>query len=141
MTKRNIYFSFSLCVSRARERLLDVSQTPNKRGKPQNFQNKKRNSNLKFFSLSMDPNTALELVKQGVTLLLLDVPQYTLFGIDTQVLLLILYSSSSSSVAFTYIYSSINQSTWQMFSVGPSFKGIKMIPPGYFNCQKSSCFM
>ncbi|XP_075673308.1 uncharacterized protein LOC142642772 isoform X1 [Castanea sativa] len=48
----------------------------------------------------MDPNTALELVKQGVTLLLLDVPQYTLLGIDTQ-----------------------------MFSVGPAFKGIKMIPP------------
>ncbi|KAK4564928.1 hypothetical protein RGQ29_006822 [Quercus rubra] len=48
----------------------------------------------------MEPNTALELVKQGVTLLLLDVPQYTLLGIDTQ-----------------------------MFSVGPAFKGIKMIPP------------
>ena len=41
---------------------------------------------------------------------------------------------------------------WQMFSVGPAFKGIKMIPPashflyytsstrlGYFNCQKSLC--
>lgn len=49
----------------------------------------------------MDPETALELVKQGVTLLLLDVPQYTLVGIDTQ-----------------------------MFTVGPAFKGIKMIPPG-----------
>ncbi|KAK7826553.1 protein aar2 like protein [Quercus suber] len=46
---------------------------------------KKRNSNLKlFFFLSMDPDTALELVKQGATLLLLDVPQYTLLGIDTQ---------------------------------------------------------
>lgn len=33
----------------------------------------------------MDPETALELVKQGSTLLLLDVPQYTLVGIDTQV--------------------------------------------------------
>uniref|UniRef100_A0A0A0M0D1 Protein AAR2 homolog n=1 Tax=Cucumis sativus TaxID=3659 RepID=A0A0A0M0D1_CUCSA len=49
----------------------------------------------------MDPETSLELVKHGVTVLLLDVPQYTLLGIDTQ-----------------------------MFSVGPSFKGIKMIPPG-----------
>ncbi|KAL5811739.1 hypothetical protein ACOSQ3_026689 [Xanthoceras sorbifolium] len=49
----------------------------------------------------MDPDAALELVKRGVTLLLLDVPQYTLVGIDTQ-----------------------------MFSVGPAFKGIKMIPPG-----------
>ncbi|KAI4307626.1 hypothetical protein L6164_030794 [Bauhinia variegata] len=49
----------------------------------------------------MDPETALELVQHGVTLLLLDVPQYTLVGIDTQ-----------------------------MFSVGPAFKGIKMIPPG-----------
>ncbi|KAH7556945.1 hypothetical protein JRO89_XS11G0015500 [Xanthoceras sorbifolium] len=47
------------------------------------------------------PDAALELVKHGVTLLLLDVPQYTLVGIDTQ-----------------------------MFSVGPAFKGIKMIPPG-----------
>ncbi|KAL5126829.1 Protein AAR2 [Glycine soja] len=43
----------------------------------------------------------LELVKHGVTLLLLDVPQYTLVAVDTQ-----------------------------MFSVGPAFKGIKMIPPG-----------
>lgn len=49
----------------------------------------------------MDPETALELVKQGATILLLDVPQYTLVGIDTQ-----------------------------MFTVGPAFKGIKMIPPG-----------
>lgn len=49
----------------------------------------------------MDPETVLELVKQGATLLLLDVPQYTLVGIDTQ-----------------------------MFTVGPAFKGIKMIPPG-----------
>ncbi|KAH1108351.1 hypothetical protein J1N35_012119 [Gossypium stocksii] len=49
----------------------------------------------------MDADKALELVKSGATLLLLDVPQYTLIGIDTQV-----------------------------FSVGPAFKGIKMIPPG-----------
>ncbi|KAH7533849.1 hypothetical protein FEM48_Zijuj04G0175400 [Ziziphus jujuba var. spinosa] len=49
----------------------------------------------------MDPETALGLVKQGSTLLLLGVPQYTLVGIDTQ-----------------------------MSSVGPAFKGIKMIPPG-----------
>ncbi|KAF2295380.1 hypothetical protein GH714_032708 [Hevea brasiliensis] len=49
----------------------------------------------------MDPETALEFVKHGATLLLLDVPQYTLLGIDTQ-----------------------------MFTVGPAFKGIKMIPPG-----------
>lgn len=49
----------------------------------------------------MDADKALELLKSGATLLLLDVPQYTLFGIDTQV-----------------------------FSVGPAFKGIKMIPPG-----------
>ncbi|XP_058087854.1 uncharacterized protein LOC131234883 [Magnolia sinica] len=49
----------------------------------------------------MDPETALGLAQQGSTLLLLDVPQFTLVGIDTQ-----------------------------MFSVGPAFKGIKMIPPG-----------
>ncbi|KAJ6801404.1 protein AAR2-like protein [Iris pallida] len=59
-------------------------------------------------SVGMDQETALELVKKGSTLLLLDVPQFTLLGIDTQV-----------------------------FSVGPIFKGIKMIPPGphfvYYN--------
>ncbi|KAI0513919.1 hypothetical protein KFK09_009951 [Dendrobium nobile] len=49
----------------------------------------------------LDRETALELVKKGGTLLLLDVPQFTLFGIDTQI-----------------------------FSVGPNFKGIKMLPPG-----------
>ncbi|GMH19020.1 hypothetical protein Nepgr_020861 [Nepenthes gracilis] len=49
----------------------------------------------------MDPEKALEFVKHGSTLLLLDVPQYTLVGIDTQV-----------------------------FSAGPLFMGIKMIPPG-----------
>ncbi|XP_073144694.1 uncharacterized protein [Henckelia pumila] len=49
----------------------------------------------------MDPETALEYVKHGATLLLLDAPQFTLIGIDTQ-----------------------------MFSSGPKFKGIKMIPPG-----------
>ncbi|MFS7890449.1 putative A1 cistron-splicing factor, AAR2, AAR2 domain superfamily [Helianthus anomalus] len=49
----------------------------------------------------MDADTALELVKKGAALLFLDVPQHTLFGIDTQI-----------------------------FSVGPNFKGIKMIPPG-----------
>ena len=123
-------FRFSLCASRTRESLLDVSQTSNKKEKPQNFQNKKRNSNLKFFlSQSMDPDTALELVKQGVTLFLLDVPQYTLLGFDTQLLLLILYSSSFFCLLLLIIYSSINQSMWQMFSVGPAFKGIKMIPP------------
>ncbi|KAI4320307.1 hypothetical protein MLD38_033803 [Melastoma candidum] len=49
----------------------------------------------------MDSETALELVKRGATLLLLDVPPHSLVGIDTQV-----------------------------FSVGPAFRGIKMIPPG-----------
>ena len=104
-------FRFSLCASRARESLLDVSQTSNKKEKPQNFQNKKGYGNLKFFlSQSMEPNTALELVKQGVTLLLLDVPQYTLLGIDTQVLLLILYSTSFFCLLLLiFIHQSIDQ--------------------------------
>ncbi|KAJ4788642.1 AAR2 family protein [Rhynchospora pubera] len=51
--------------------------------------------------MEMDSDTALDLVKKGASLLLLDVPQFTLLGIDTQV-----------------------------FSVGPKFKGMKMIPPG-----------
>ncbi|PAN36983.1 hypothetical protein PAHAL_7G022900 [Panicum hallii] len=59
----------------------------------------------------MDPEAATELVRKGSTLLLLDVPQRTLFGIDTQV-----------------------------FSVGPKFKGMKMVPPGphFVYCCSSS---
>uniref|UniRef100_M8BUL2 Protein AAR2 homolog n=1 Tax=Aegilops tauschii TaxID=37682 RepID=M8BUL2_AEGTA len=49
----------------------------------------------------MDPEAATELARKGVTLLLLDVPQHTVLGLDTQV-----------------------------FSVGPRFRGIKMVPPG-----------
>ncbi|KAM7253850.1 hypothetical protein ACFE04_012624 [Oxalis oulophora] len=61
--------------------------------------------------MEIDSETALQLVKQGVTLLLLDVPQYTLLGIDTQI-----------------------------FSVGPAFKGIKMIPPGlHFDLLTMEC--
>jgi A1 cistron-splicing factor AAR2 len=33
----------------------------------------------------MDPEAATELVRKGVTLLLLDVPQHTVLGVDTQV--------------------------------------------------------
>ncbi|XP_020523331.1 protein AAR2 homolog isoform X5 [Amborella trichopoda] len=51
--------------------------------------------------LPMNSETALRLVKNGGTILMLDVPRFTLIGIDTQV-----------------------------FSAGPNFKGIKMIPPG-----------
>ncbi|KAL3625610.1 hypothetical protein CASFOL_030555 [Castilleja foliolosa] len=49
----------------------------------------------------MDLETALELVKHGATLLLLDDPQHTLIGVNTQ-----------------------------MYYSGPNFKGVKMIPPG-----------
>ncbi|XP_057791702.1 uncharacterized protein LOC131008706 isoform X2 [Salvia miltiorrhiza] len=57
----------------------------------------------------MEAEKALELVKKGATLLALDVPPYTLFGIDTQI-----------------------------FSAGPNFKGIKMIPPGIHYIYYSS---
>jgi A1 cistron-splicing factor AAR2 len=35
----------------------------------------------------MDPEAATELARKGVTLLLLDVPQHTVLGLDTQVVL------------------------------------------------------
>lgn len=58
----------------------------------------------------MDSETALELVKHGATIVLLDVPLYTMIGIDTQA-----------------------------YSSGPNFMGIKMIPPGvhfvYYSCS------
>ena len=49
----------------------------------------------------MDLDTELGLVKHGVTFFLLVVPQYTLVGIDAQVL--ILYACTN-----LYIHSSIN---------------------------------
>ena len=49
----------------------------------------------------MDPETAKRLFFEGATLILLDVPQGTEFGID--------YTS---------------------WNVGPRFKGVKMVPPG-----------
>ena len=53
------------------------------------------------YSVKLNPTDALELVKQGASLLILDMPPGTLLGFDLQTL-----------------------------SVGPLFKGIKMIPPG-----------
>ena len=50
----------------------------------------------------MDPDLAKELFLHGATLLILDVPEGTEFGID--------YNS---------------------WTVGPKFKGVKMIPPGF----------
>ena len=106
-------------------------------------------ANLKFFFLSMDPDTVLELVKQGVTLLLLDVPQQTLLSIDTHVLLLILYSSFFFSLLLIFIHQSINQ-CGRCFLLGLLLRAsswflllliffIIVHPPGYFNFQKSSC--
>ncbi|KAK8965602.1 hypothetical protein KSP40_PGU016199 [Platanthera guangdongensis] len=68
-------------------------------------------------TMQIDQEIGLELVKTGGTLLLLDVPQLTLFGIDTQ-----------------------------MFSVGPNFMGLKMLPPGphfvyYCSSNKTLCLM
>jgi len=60
------------------------------------------------YKIDMDPDKALDLVKHGASLLLLNVPPSTSFGMDTQV-----------------------------FTVGLNFKGMKMIPPGphfvYYN--------
>ncbi|GBF99801.1 hypothetical protein Rsub_12554 [Raphidocelis subcapitata] len=53
------------------------------------------------YSVSLDPDSARRLAGAGATLLLLDVPQATLLGLDQQV-----------------------------FVVGPRFKGVKMVPPG-----------
>ncbi|XP_064402615.1 protein AAR2 homolog [Halichondria panicea] len=53
-------------------------------------------------SKSMDPELAKKLFHEGATLVILDVPQGTEFGID--------YNS---------------------WTVGPKFKGVKMIPPGF----------
>ena len=53
------------------------------------------------YAVHMDPTQALELVQQGAILLILAVPQGTILGVDQAV-----------------------------FTVGPRFQGIKMLPPG-----------
>lgn len=53
------------------------------------------------YTLKVDNNTARELATKGATLVLLDVPEGTVIGMDQQT-----------------------------FRVGPKFKGIKMVPPG-----------
>ncbi len=50
----------------------------------------------------MDPDSARKLFYEGATLIVLDMPQGAEFGID--------YNS---------------------WTVGPKFKGVKMIPPGF----------
>jgi len=53
------------------------------------------------YHVNMNSDQALHLVKVGASLLFLNVPASTSFGIDLQ-----------------------------MFVVGPNFKGVKMMPPG-----------
>lgn len=87
----------------------------------------------------MDADTALELVKKGATLLALDVPPYTLFGIDTQVLIShIMWCVWVRVLRFSFLHTHLCVSV-QMFSVGPNFKGVKMIPPGIHYIYYSSC--
>jgi A1 cistron-splicing factor AAR2 len=87
----------------------------------------------------MDLEAATELVRKGATLLLLDVPQRTLFGIDTQVGGIRPPTIPSRSELFGLVRASNNVTGFhlclllvllQMFSVGPKFKGMKMVPPG-----------
>jgi hypothetical protein len=80
--------------------------------------------------------TATELVRKGYTLLLLDVPQRTLFGIDTQVGPILPPTTQSTSAVracvkrLTGFRLRLLPMLLQVFSVGPKFKGMKMVPPG-----------
>lgn len=76
----------------------------------------------------MDPEMALELVKHGATFLLLDVPQYTLVGIDTQVPCLAARKIRENETICENHF--LSPSVLQVFTVGPAFKGVKMIPSG-----------
>ena len=146
-----LFFGF-LCVRRVHERAFWMSLKPRTKKKNHKIFKIKRGTVIwNSFSLkSMEPNTALELVKQGVTLLLLDVPQYTLLGIDTQVLLLILYSTSFFCLLLLiFIHQSIDQ-CGRCFLLGLLLRASRWFlllliffiivhPPGYFNFQKSLC--
>jgi len=63
----------------------------------------------------MDSERALELVKHGATLLFLDVPQYTLVGIDTQVCLLLLSLKLLSNLNFSQFQSLLLYSKFKAF--------------------------
>jgi len=52
----------------------------------------------------MDSEKALELVKHGVTLLFLDVPQYTMVAIDTQVLHSFITVWFTKSLSFYFLF-------------------------------------
>ena len=84
----------------------------------------------------MDPEAATELVRKGSTLVLLDVPQRTLFGIDTQVGPILPPTTQSASDVRACVKRLIGLRLrrlpvlLQVFSVGPKFKGMKMVPPG-----------
>lgn len=57
---------------------------------------------LRIASMAMDQDVARQLFAEGAALVLLDVPERTEFGID-----------------------------YNCWNVGPKFKGVKMIPPGF----------
>jgi hypothetical protein len=85
----------------------------------------------------MDPEAATELVRKGATLLLLDVPQRTLFGIDAQVGRL---SLCSSRIALALLDGLGGQGLQSVLAVacllcrcspsGPSSKGSRWCPRG-----------
>ena len=53
------------------------------------------------YKVDMDPDKALELVKHGASLILLNVPPYTTFDMDTQVCL-------SGIVVFIFYFNGFN---------------------------------
>jgi A1 cistron-splicing factor AAR2 len=94
----------------------------------------------------MDPEAATKLVRKGSTLLLLDVPQRTLFGIDTQVCAIL----PATTLPTPFVRASNNLTGFRLsllhvvllkvFSVGPKFRGMKMVLPGpHFIYYCSSC--
>jgi A1 cistron-splicing factor AAR2 len=54
-----------------------------------------------LYSVDLDPETAKSLASSGACVVMLDVPQGTVVGVDQQA-----------------------------FAVGPKYKGLKMVPPG-----------
>jgi hypothetical protein len=84
----------------------------------------------------MDPEAATELVRKGAALLLLDMPQRTLFGIDAQVGRL---SLCSSRTLFWMVWGAGTQSVLAVACLlcrcspsGPSSKGSRWCPRAAF---------
>lgn len=86
------------------------------------------------YHVNLDPERALELAKSGGSILLLNVPPTTILGLDVEVGCSDEVYNLLPTPVTRFLFSSFMLScvgfNFQMFVLGPNFKGVKMLPPG-----------